>query len=114
MGDRLDVLGALLVEAGDDRGGRLARLGPLTTAILSADASVTSWITSLIRIREPSSTPFISDTSVAFCGSTGAHAVRFSRRLCDGTVSTTTSASAATCSGSVDAVIDGGSSMPGR
>ena len=75
---------------------------------------MTSWITSLIRISVPSSTPFISETSVAFSGMIGAHAVRFSRRLCDGTVSTTTSASAATCSGSVDALIDGGSSMPGR
>ena len=75
---------------------------------------MTSWMTSLIRMREPSSTPFINDTSVAFSGRTGAHAVRFSRRVCDGTVSTTTSASAATSSGSVDAEIDGGSSMPGR
>ena len=75
---------------------------------------MTSWITSLIRISEPSSTPFISETSVAFGGRIGAHAVRFSRRLCDGTVSTTTSASAATCSGSVEALIEGGSSMPGR
>ena len=75
---------------------------------------MTSWITSLIRISEPSSTPFMSETSVAFSGSTGAHAVRFSRSDCDGTVSTTTSASAATCSGSVDALIDGASSMPGR
>jgi hypothetical protein len=80
----------------------------------SAEAPVTSWITSLIRIRVPSSTPFISETRVAFSGRIGAQSVRFSRRLCEGTVSTTRSASAATCSGSVDAVIDGGSSMPGR
>ena len=53
--------------AGSRRAISRARLGPLTTAIRSAEASVTSWMTSLIRISEPSSTPFISDTRVA-CG----------------------------------------------
>ena len=43
----------------------LARLGPLTTAIRSGAAPVTSAITSLIRLSEPSSTPFIRLTSTA-------------------------------------------------
>ena len=75
---------------------------------------MTSWMTSLIRISEPSSTPFIKDTRVACGGRIGAQSVRFWRRICDGTVRTTTSAPAATCSGSLDAVTEGGSSIPGR
>ena len=47
------------------------RLGPLTTAIRSAPAPVTSAITSLIRLRLPSSTPFISETNGTSSGSIG-------------------------------------------
>ncbi len=100
--------------AGSRRAISWARLGPLTTAIRSGPAPVTSAITSLIRFSVPSSTPFISDTSVASGGSTGAHSARFSRSVCDGTASTTTSAPAAASSGSWVAWIAGGSSMPGR
>ena len=71
----LQPLGDLLVGAGDDarRPARasaisLARLGPLTTAIRSGAAPVTSAITSLIRLSVPSSTPFIRETSTASAG----------------------------------------------
>ena len=90
------------------------RLGPLTTAIRSGPAPVTSAITSLIRLRVPSSTPFISDTITASDGIRSAHSVRFSRNVCDGTANTTTSAPWTAFSGSWVAATLGGSSMPGR
>ena len=89
------------------------RLGPLTTAIRSGPASVTSAITWLIRSRVPSSTPFISETSTASFSTYGAHSVRFSRSVCDGVASTTRSAPCSAFSTSWVPEIVGGSSMPG-
>jgi hypothetical protein len=73
-----------------------ARFGPLITAIRGEPTSATSAITSLIRSDVPSSTPFIRLSSGALGGRLGTHSVRFSRRVCDGTASTTTSAPAST------------------
>ena len=90
------------------------RLGPLTTAIRSGPAPVTSAITSLIRLRVPSSTPFISETITAEDGMYGAHCSRLARNVCDGTANTTTSAPASAFSVSWVAMTVGGSSTPGR
>ena len=92
----------------------MARLGPLITAIRSGPAPVTSAITSLIRLSVPSSTPFISETITASPPMNGAHSVRFSRSVCDGSASTTTSAPCSAFSTSWVAYTVPGSSMPGR
>ena len=71
-------------------------------------------MTSLIRLCEPSSIPFISETSSAPAGMSGGHAVRFSRSVCAGTASTTRSAPSSAAATSVVAVSVGGSVMPGK
>ncbi len=91
-----------------------ARFGPVTTATRSAPTLATSSMTSLIRIAEPSSTPFIRETSTVSGASSGAQSARFPRSVCEGTVSTVKSASAAASAGSVVARTVRGSSMPGR
>ena len=90
------------------------RFGPLTTAMRSGPAPVTSAITSLIRLVVPSSTPFISETITTLPGMYDAQSTRFSRRVCDGTASTIKSAPESASSGSWVAEIAGGSSIPGR
>ena len=105
--ESLEPLRDRLVGARHDRRGRLARaislerLGPLITAMRSGPASVTSAITSLIRFSVPSSTPFISETITAASGTHGAQSSRLARNVCDGTASTTTSASASASLGVV-------------
>ena len=69
-----------------------ARFGPETTTIRWASTWPTSAMTSLIRLVVPSSTPFISETTAASAGSSGAQPSRLPRRVCDGTARTTTSA----------------------
>ena len=100
--------------AGSRRAISLARLGPLITAIRSGPAPVTSAMTSLIRLRVPSSTPFISETITASGAMCGAHSSRLPRSVCDGVARMTMSAPCAAFSTSWVAEIDGGSSMPGR
>ena len=100
--------------AGSRRAISFDRLGPLTTAMRSGPAPVTSAITSLIRFSVPSSTPFISETSTLLSGSTEAQSSRLARSVCDGTASTTMSAPATAFSGSWVAEICSGSLMPGR
>ena len=92
----------------------LARFGPLTTATWAAGTSATSAMTSLIRLSVPSSTPFIRLTSTAPGASEPATAARFSRRLCDGTASTTKSAPATASRASDVADSRSGSTTPGR
>ncbi len=89
------------------------RFGPLSTAIRSGPAPVTSAITSLIRLRLPSSTPFIRDSSTASGSMYGAHSVRLPRNVCDGVARTTTSAPCSAFSTSWVAETVGGSWMPG-
>ena len=84
------------------------------TAIRSGPAPVTWSITSLIRFRVPSSTPFINETSTASGSMNGAQSVRLSRSVCDGVASTTTSAPWSAFSTSWVAETAGGSWMPGR
>ena len=76
---------ATTVAAGSRRAISLERLGPLTTAIRSGPAPVSSAMTSLIRFRVPSSTPFIRLTSTASGASTDAQSSRLARSVCDGT-----------------------------
>ena len=92
-----------------------ARLGPLTTAIRSGPAPVTSAITSLIRFRVPSSTPFISETSTASRGMYGAHSLEV-RAEASATAPRTPRPRRRRAPRSVSwvAVTVGGSSMPGR
>jgi hypothetical protein len=71
-------------------------------------------MTSLIRIAEPSSMPFISDTSTVPGASSGAQAARLPRRVWEGTARTVKSASCAASAASVVARTLPGSSTPGR
>ena len=91
-----------------------ARLGPVTTAIRSAPTFETSSMTSLIRIAEPSSTPFMRETRTVPGASSGAQSARFPRSVWEGTASTVKSASRAASAASVVARRFSGSSMPGR
>ncbi len=72
-------------------------------------------MTSLIRLRVPSSTPFISETSNASDGIRSTQSVRFSRKVCDG-VTAKTRLGAVERLGRVVGRADSasGSSMPGR
>ncbi len=71
-------------------------------------------ITSLIRLHVPSSIPFISETS-SVCGrDERRQATRQERSVCAGTASTTRSAPSSAAAGSVVAVSDVGSVIPGR
>ncbi len=92
----------------------LARLGPDTTATRDSGTPAISTITSLIRLSEVSSMPFISDTSSDRGGISGAHAARPSRSVCAGTASTTRSAPSSAAPASVVAVSVAGNSIPGR
>ena len=71
-------------------------------------------MTSLIRLHEPSSIPFISETSSASGGMSGVHSVRHARSVCAGTASTTRSAPSSAAATSVVAVSADGSVIPGR
>jgi hypothetical protein len=71
-------------------------------------------MTSLIRLREPSSIPFIRETTSDWPGTCGAQAVRFSRSVCAGTDRTTRSAPSSAAATSVVAFSVGGSVSPGR
>src|SRR3954453_11805601 len=77
----------------------LARFGPLTTPIRPGPASAPSAMTSLIRLSDPSSTPFIKDTRSALRGMMSTHSLRFCRKVCDGTANTTNSAPCSVRSG---------------
>ncbi len=92
----------------------LARFGPDTTAMRPGDLPVTSAITSLMRRSEPCSTPFMRLTSTAASPIAEDQAARLSRRLWDGTASTTIFAPSSTSPGSVDAVMAGGSGRSSR
>ena len=92
----------------------LARFGPDTTATRSKGTSATSATTWLIRSVVPSSTPFIRLTRIASAASPVARLARLSRRLCDGTASTTNCAPSTASSASEVAVRLGGRVMPGR
>jgi hypothetical protein len=105
---------AITVAAGCSSAISRARLGPDSTATRSAPAPVTSQMTSLIRFVVPSSMPFISDSSVASEGSSGAQPVRFSRSDWDGTARTTMAASSSASAGSAVARTASGSRTPGR
>jgi hypothetical protein len=91
-----------------------ARLGPVSTAMRSAGAPVTSAITSLIRLALPSSTPFIRLTRVASGGRNRAHAARLARSDWAGTASATTPAPATAAAGSAVALIAAGRATPPR
>ena len=104
---------ATTLAAGSRMAISLARLGPLTTPTRDGSAPVSSMITSLIRLSEPSSTPFISDTSSASGGIRSTQARRFSRNVCDGTTKNTASAPLSASAGSCVARMLSGSSMPG-
>ncbi len=91
-----------------------ARLGPVTTAIRSAPTLATSSTTSLIRMAEPSSTPFIRDTRTVPGASSGVHSARLARRVWEGTARTVKSASRRASAGSAVALRFSGSSTPGR
>ncbi len=91
-----------------------ARLGPVTTAIRSGGSLAVSAMTSLIRIAEPSSTPFMRETTTVSGASSGARVVRLARAVWEGTVRTVKSASAAASAGSVVARTEAGSTAPGR
>ena len=71
-------------------------------------------MTSLIRLRVESSTPFISETITASGCTCGAQLRRLSRKDCDGVAHTTTSAPSSAASTSCVARTLGGSSMLGR
>jgi hypothetical protein len=71
-------------------------------------------MTSLIRFVVPSSTPFISESSVASAGSSAVQRPRLSRSDWDGTASTTMSAPVSASSASAVARTASGSRMPGR
>ena len=86
----------------------------MTTAIRSGGSLVVSAMTSLIRIAEPSSTPFIRETTTVSGASSGARVVRLARAVWEGTVRTVKSASAAASAGSVVARTEAGSTAPGR
>ena len=100
-------LATLLVGAGDDGGGRLAA-GDLLGQVGAADhgdplragagdlGDHLAHPLERCRARRPSS----GETSTASGGMSGAHSARFSRSVCDGTASTTTSAPRSACSGS--------------
>ena len=100
--------------AGSRRAISLDRFGPLTTAIRSGPAPVTSAITSLIRFSDAELDALHQRDEHALSGSTEAQSSRLARSVCDGTASTTMSAPATACSGSCVAEICSGSSMPGR
>jgi hypothetical protein len=89
-------------------------LGPVTTATCRAGTSATSHTTSLIRFVVPSSTPFMRLTRTVLRPSAGETADRFSRRLCEGTASTTKSAPSTASAASEVALRLCGSAMPGR
>ena len=91
-----------------------ARLGPVTTAIRSAPILATSSITSLIRMAEPSSMPFMRETRTESGASSGAHSARLPRRVCEGIARTAKSAPRAASAASVVARRFSGSSTPGR
>jgi hypothetical protein len=91
-----------------------ARLGPLTTATRSGPAPVSSVTISLIRRVVPSSMPFIKLTRTAQELSDPFHVDRFSRKVCEGTASTTISAPSAARAGSAVARTPAGSTIPGR
>ncbi len=120
MAARLQHLGdgfvsqATTEAAGSRRAISLARLGPLMTAMRSGPAPVTWWMTSDMRLRVLSSTPFINDTMTASGSMNGAHSVRLVRSVCDGVASTTTSAPCSAFSTSWVAFTVGGSWMPCR
>ena len=109
-------LGAVVVDARDDRGGRLperrspcARFGPETTAIRSAGTPADLGDDLAHPQVVPSSTPFISDTSSGVVAEAAAPTrSRFARSVCDGTASTTMSAPSSTSAGSVDASMPAG------
>ncbi len=71
-------------------------------------------MTSLMRIVVPSSTPFIRETTGTPAGIASPHWVRLSRRVCEGTASTTTSARSSASPVSTVARTLAGSSSSGR
>ncbi len=91
-----------------------ARLGPVTTAMRSGPTLATSPITSLIRIAEPSSTPFMSETRTVPGASSGVQSASPARSVWEGTARTVKSASRAASAASVVARRFSGSSTPGR
>ena len=93
---------------------RRPELAEAMAATRSAPAPVISQITWLIRLVLPSSIPFISDSSTASSGSSGAHSVRLLRSDWEGTARTTMSAPCSASAGSVVARSPSGSRMPGR
>ncbi len=71
-------------------------------------------MTSLIRMTEPSSTPFMSETRTVSGANRGAQSAKLARSVCEGTDRTVKSASAAASAASVVARRFAGSSTPGK
>jgi hypothetical protein len=91
-------------------------LGPVTTATRDGSTSVTSVMTSVMRLPVPSSMPFMRLTTVASpeMAPEVAQAARLARRVCDGTAIATMSAPSRAVNGFAVAVTVSGSVASGR